>query len=462
MLTGILAGIAALAATAEPALVVSPCDFGEAYQFSTVHCTTEYTNTTDKPIHVRGTGATLPTDSIKPATATIAPKGTAYFEVEAKVEHDLGRSAHWFYVSTDDAGNAKRYTKASGFVLSVLDDPAPQIDFGVVQTGSVESTAKSVVLESHEAADFQLSSVVKSSDHFNVRIGNDHKTVTVALKSNLPWGLLDDYVVLASNAPQQHEVAVRIKADVHGDVTPSDNPFPLGLMRKGGTNEALIRLTSRSGKDFKVGKIEIDNLQATTEILPCRPMESGCKLLRLLVSDSQPSGIVAGSVNLNFPDFRAQLPIRVTGMLLNSDTKIRDLDKKKDNSEQKAAAGTQAGQSVAQPQTNQVDLKSALHRVAKAAEQVAPPGNGPLLKWAVAHEELVYGYVIYRSNAEAGPFVRANKETVLVKDADDAGSSYQWRDSAATPGQTYWYYIGLIHNDGTRQKLSGPQKVVAK
>ncbi len=92
----------------------------------------------------------------------------------------------------------------------------------------------------------------------------------------------------------------------------------------------------------------------------------------------------------------------------------------------------------------------------------APAGRGPLLKWSVAHEGAVYGYAIYRADAESGPFVRVSKETLRTSDDDDQGSDYRWRDTSAEPGKTYWYYVAALQNDGHKRKLSDPQKVVAK
>jgi hypothetical protein len=45
---------------------------------------------------------------------------------------------------------------------------------------------------------------------------------------------------------------------------------------------------------------------------------------------------------------------------------------------------------------------------------------------------------------------------------DGVTSTYAWRDDSAVSGKTYWYYIGLLNRDGTKQQLSGPQAVKAK
>ena len=85
-----------------------------------------------------------------------------------------------------------------------------------------------------------------------------------------------------------------------------------------------------------------------------------------------------------------------------------------------------------------------------------------MLKWTVANGRLIHGCQIFRSDAEDGPFVLQNQATVRSKAEDDEPTPYQYRDNAAASGKTYWYYIGIVYNDGHKQQLAGPQKVVAK
>jgi hypothetical protein len=114
-----------------------------------------------------------------------------------------------------------------------------------------------------------------------------------------------------------------------------------------------------------------------------------------------------------------------------------------------------------------LDLKSALQNSTQTHSATPPadqPGHGPLLKWQVSNENNIYGYLVYRGDAENGPFLRVNKEIVHVDagKGDGITSTYAWRDDSATAGKTYWYYIGMLYRDGTKQQLSGPQAVKAK
>jgi hypothetical protein len=84
-----------------------------------------------------------------------------------------------------------------------------------------------------------------------------------------------------------------------------------------------------------------------------------------------------------------------------------------------------------------------------------------MLHWVLAKDLGVYGYAVYRSDSENGPFVRVNSE--LVKsDSTGEGGSYAWHDGTAVSGHTYWYYIGMVGQNGIKSRLTDPQKAVAK
>jgi hypothetical protein len=172
------------------------------------------------------------------------------------------------------------------------------------------------------------------------------------------------------------------------------------------------------------------------------------------VADDQPGGRVQGKLLVELPDFHHELPIDLGGLYLPESVKVHSLDEAMQNN----------GKSSTEPAP--LDLKSALQKSTTAAPPPAsdPPGHGPLLKWQVSNENNMYGYLIYRGDGENGPFLRVNKDIVRVGEnkGDGVTSTYAWRDDSATAGKTYWYYIGMLNRDGTKQQLSGPQPVKAR
>jgi hypothetical protein len=143
-------------------------------------------------------------------------------------------------------------------------------------------------------------------------------------------------------------------------------------------------------------------------------------------------------------------------MLLSPEVEVIDLH---DEAKKQSDASTQ---SVVPPQA---DLKSALklatRKDARELTAAVPAGDGPLIKWSVDYDDVVFAYAVYRSKSESGPFVRVNKSLIPANTKENSGTPYQWRDTSAVPGETYWYYIGMMYRDGKKEILSKPQKKAA-
>ena len=449
----LLTGSSALAAGSK--LDTKDCDFGEVYAFNRVECDITLTNSGDTPIRISEFSAARTGDSVEPRRIEIAPHASAYVKAVVNTGNDVGHARHVFRFASDEKGHEQqRAVAARGFVLSVLDDARPIVDMGIVDLAN-ELPSRKVDLGSHDLADFRIQGVLEKPPYVDVQIAPDGQSVTLKLLATAPWGYQGDFVKLRTNATQQKQVDVGVQADIHGKILPSSNPFSMGLNRVGSSNEQLIRLTSRDGKDFKVGTVTLESLGGSASVEPCVPISQGCKIVRLRISDEQPIGSIIGKVMVDLPEFSQHLLVAVNGMMLGKDTKIEKLDAE----EMLGKANQKDGASVTSPA---VDLGKAIKSAMQGADDVAPAGKGPLLKWSVVNEAQIHGYQIFRASEEGGPFVLLNRSTIPTKSRDNSGSAYQWRDSQAEAGKTYWYYIGIVYNNGRKQQLTGQQKVVAK
>lgn len=453
--------LTSLSATQSPEskLVISPCDAGERQQFDVVDCEIELKNIGDKPIKVAHGEAALPWDKISQDTIVVPPHGVAYIKATVALRDSAGFIKRSFRFQTDEPGIlAQRGSSVYAFVSTVLDSAAPTIDFGLAKLDETQQS-KSIALNSREVKDFRILGVLSKPDYLDVSLGQDGKTISAVLKQEAPWGLLHDKIKVKINAPQQSEAWVTVDANALGDVVPDGNPYALGLMRTNHANEFLLRLSSRSGKDFEVGRLTAEGFKADAKAIPCSPAKEGCKLIKLVVANDQPLGRVLGTLKVELPDRKRVLPVEVVGMLLKPETKIHDFNEEIEKSRQ---AKGQAQSEVAQNQKKGIDLAQTLKQAAsKSPEAFVPPGAGPLLRWSVANQGTIYGYLIYRADSESGPFLRVNKDIVKVVDDDSAGS-YQWRDTSAESGKTYWYSVGTVTTKGEKQSLTGAQKIIAK
>jgi hypothetical protein len=81
-----------------------------------------------------------------------------------------------------------------------------------------------------------------------------------------------------------------------------------------------------------------------------------------------------------------------------------------------------------------------------------PPVN--TLKWTTASEVDNFGFDIYRSVAEDGPFEKITDEPIAGAGTTDEPQSYVFVDSEIDPTRDYYYYIESISLGGVREKFS--------
>lgn len=452
--------LAALRAAAPPAsqLVISPCDAGEHYQFETVTCPIELKNIGNKAIRISESEARKPWDSIEPAEVVVSPHSTAYLTASVALQDSIGYTRRSFRFVTDEPGQAFRGSNVTAFVLSTLDDRAPTVDFGTVDLhGAMPS--RSIKLGSREVRDFKILEILSKPNFVDVEITDSGKGIQASLRADAPWGVLHhEKIKLRVTGSSQREAWINVDGDLHGDVVPDSNPLSLGLMRTGNKNRFLIRLTSPTGKNFRLGSIELDGLNAKTTERACQPKKDGCVMIELAVSDKQPLGRVEGIVKVGLPDFHRNLPIGVVGMILTPAFPIHDFQ------EESEKAKAEAGDAISRaPSARNVDIGGDIKRSVAQTDNITPEGRGPLVRWSVANQAPIYGYIVYRSDNETGPFLRVNKEIVRTTSKENSQLGvYSWRDTGSEPGRTYWYYVGLVKNDGSKTQLTGPQKAVAK
>ena len=433
-------------------LTVESCDVGEVYSFNSAACDIAVNNGGSKTLQITSVQPQHAGDAIEPKTLTLAPHSSGYLHARIDTGNALGTFIHKFTLHTDAPDQAIVATTAHGFAISVLDDAKPIIDLGIVDA-SAAPVAHKLRLESHDAPNFRITQVLEKPPYVDVELLPNGHSVSVKLSKSANWGIYADYVKLAIDSPHQTQAWFSVKADIRGDVVPASNPFDLGLMRKGNSHEFRLALTDKSGKDFKVGAIKIDGMRGVAKVLPCVGRTSGCRLLDLNVPDQENIGAVQGEVLLDLPDFGKRLRVAVWGLQIDKEMKIRSMDEELKKQEASRSASVES-----LPSQN---LKEALTKAVQPVDEPPPAGNGPLLKWRVANETAIHGYQIFRSAAADGVFVLLNRPTIPAKRID-GGSDYQYRDNSTESGKTYWYYIGIVYSNGTKQQLSGPQEVKAK
>ncbi len=104
-----------------------------------------------------------------------------------------------------------------------------------------------------------------------------------------------------------------------------------------------------------------------------------------------------------------------------------------------------------------------------AAPEAQPPSptsdEEPIsnkLKWSTASEVDNFGFDVYRSTAEEGPFDRVTETPMAGAGTVDAPQYYEYVDDDIDPTRDYFYYVESISIDGLRERFSPIIKAPAK
>ncbi len=112
-----------------------------------------------------------------------------------------------------------------------------------------------------------------------------------------------------------------------------------------------------------------------------------------------------------------------------------------------AAPGSQAGDDGA-PDVSEAEAK-----------EEAPKNT---LKWTTATEVENFGFDIFRSEDEEGPFEKMTDDPLPGAGTTDEPQSYLWEDFDIEKGKDYYYYIESISMAGVRERFSPIIKAPAK
>ena len=445
----VLATVVSAETNSPPALSISDCDLGDAYAFATLDCEFAVSNKTALARKVLSASAVTSRDEIEPNSVEIPPFSTAYLHAKIRTGNSLAQTRHRFQISTDDIEHQSLTASARVFVLNALEQVKPEVNFGVVKN-AMTTPSRSVTLTTHDAPSLRIEELLSKPEWCDVQIDKAGATVTVNVRQDAPWGIHQDTIKLKLNLPQQQEAWVDVHADIHGEVVPSINPIDLGLIRRGSFNSQLIKFTSSTGKNFTLGDAKLIGIRGTASYEKCSPPSSGCALLNLKISDDQPLGAIRGKIVISIPQFGESVTMEATGIILAADGVV-------DTLKPEAEAISQTSVS-----SRSNDVHNALKLATADARDATIAGAGPLLRWAISNGDLVHGFQIFRSNTENGNYLLLNKDVVPSKENGKETANYQYRDNSAESGKSYWYYVGIVYNDGHKQPLTQPQKAIAK
>lgn len=435
---------------AEILVTANESRLGVAYPYQEVFADVMLTNQSNKPLKIR-VEPRYPGDRVVlESPLTLGPQLAVSIKIAIKTEHVTGNLVRYFDVFDADEKKSSDVIGSfavRGFVDWVIDPESAAVEFGNASVAS--GVSREVVLRTRPGVALSLEEPEGRNPRFDLKIVGSN-TFRLTVRKDAPLGLFNDYLVVRTSDANQKFVGVRVRGQLFDGVLPSANPVDFGLLRVGDSSEQIVKLDDVSGSPIGIGSISVEGLQVGTKLEECLPRSPSCRQLRLKIPKQDSRGQVNGRVLVELLPSKKVMPVDFGAVVIGKDTKIRNLAE-----DMRAAANAEAPISSM--------LQNAIQVPVSPLEMVPPLGSGPLLTWQAAHEGGVYGYEVYRADAQDGPFKRVSSGIIPRLDqSGNQGSVYRWRDADYQSGETYWYYVNVVMESGSKREFTTPQKVVAK
>jgi hypothetical protein len=439
-------------------LILKSCEVGMVYQSSSAQCLMQIENTDHHHSLSIKIGPLSADSTIERATLQVEPGATKSIRASADTSEVLGNFARYFEVTV--AGQEKPQILAlKGFAYSLVNGTEAPVDMGVVDL-HLPLEKRVVELSSQDFPGFKISKITSAPTFLNATVEKDGTALGFVAKQDAPWGKSEGFVKFEINSPQQKAATLKVNVDIHGDVIWSIPLADFGVIRTGDPAEMIVVLDGYAGKSFGIPNITTSGEKISAKLEACRENKKSCTNLRLKLPASDVKGVFSGKVLMEFPSLSKSAELNFRGLRVARSAQIRDLNKPEVSQQPLVQPKfiDQLNTAIAQSATaaeSKVDVPK------ESSEASVPSGTGPLLRWQVAHESNIYGYLIYRCEQRDAGCTRVNQDIVKVH-AGGENSKYAWRDTTALVGSKYWYFISTLHMNGKKERLSDPVEVTAK
>ena len=420
-------------------LAETAASFGEVYEGAVVTHRFAFRNRGSRPVRISGLRPVSSRGGAAAHPERVPPGGDGYVLVRQPTAGRLGLATFRFAVQADDGG-PERKLALSGFVQSAYDPDQPLVDFGTVAPGATAT----IDLFSREVERLEVREVAGAPPFLSAQAGRRVGAVRegVALRLHLgpdaPLGYHTGALRVRTNVGHQPEVTVAWRAGVFEDVVPSEAPVDLGLVREGQPFTRVVRLERRSGEPLDVERVEGAGERIAVAVEPCAEPSAWCRAVRVSGVGPAPGSALAGTLTV-VPKGARPLSLAWSGIPVGARTTVKDMGTVPPPAEKAAAARPPAA-----PEP----------RPAPAPVVGRPGERRARITWEVRQEQQTYGYLVYRSDRRAGPFLRVNAEILRVSPGPGP-HAYSYVDEQVAPGHTYYYYLESVSRSGRKSRLSG-------
>ena len=371
------------------------------------------------------------------------------FEVHLNLPPKVG-SAGFRYALFSDEPDVERYRfTLSGFAYSLITPEQPAVDFGTRAVATGQS--RQVTFSARESTPLKLANVKSAPDWLQVEIKD--QTATLTIRQQTQAGFRMGTVQIDTNLPQQPMVEINVRAVLAGVL--SSDIYAMGFKpaEVGQTVNADVELHYSGSSD--IGKLEIDlpdHWKARRSACDAKSGDArSCLRVHVSLKVSE-KGTSTGNLVFRMPR-EGELAIPYGLMVLGEGQPVRELvvgNAATDERIDITRAVTGDREPLVLPPAQAPDNNESATRVARSS------GPGPVkLHWTAKNESKVFGYMVYRSQDRAGPFVRVTAAPIAKRDnAVGQDNRYEFVDASVEVGKTYYYYIDSLADSGFQQRFS--------
>ena len=367
---------------------------------------------------------------------------SAGLHLDVNIDRLLGEQVYYAEFALDSEQKALRVA-VNLFVDSAIDGEPTSVDFGMVAAGK-EAPARHVALSSRDLPDLRAHTAADAAGLVDAQIIDDGKAVSLRTRQNAPWGKHEGWIEVATTSTKQPTAWINYSFETRGRVVPETYSVSAGVQNAGKVQTQVLFVRDTEGGALELGKITQRGAPVLVHVTDCPTKQISCRALELKIDDAKvKEARFSTELRIGLPQYGQELVVRYSGILLPHDGQVIDLN------------------SLAGQQSSDVLKKNDLTAALRSATQPSsitmpiPEGKGPLLQWNVENEQQIYGYIIYRADAEGGQMRRINEKIIgTVSREDNIPVKFYWRDTTAKPGQTYWYQIGTVDQRDVRADLT--------
>lgn len=431
------------------------CSLGEIYAFSIASCEVTLTNLSDEPTWAAIKPPTVE-DAAFPEVVYVPPKGSSSFIAYVSVGGSSGEFAKSFIVKSIALGEGRASVRVNGFAMTTIDEANPSITFGKINPKNDATLSRRALrIGSHEVAYFQILRALDVPSWLDISIDSDGQGIVAEVRPDAPWGRLRGVVELALNTPNQRKMHVEVSAEIEGDVRPASSRFWMGTIPEDRGLPVNIQLSSTTGSDFRIDSVSISGLSGEAYLTPCSPIRNGCQNLSLTFANEARAGILSGKVVVNFSDVNRSLIFDIWGVFKGGEYGLTlgsdSIDLPWLSFLEFYRSYLQSGHSSEYSPKNVLSHSFIGTRISNA------DNKNVTLNWTVENDGSAYGYQVFRAERVVGPFLLVSDRIVHAYKHERGAGFYKWMGSQSV-GKEYWYVIGVVGKDGTKQILPGPQR----